>query len=225
LLFMATFLAIVLILAPAACSRFRRSPQAPEDPDWSSGRSKYLIYFGFIGLAFLLVEIPLIQRFILFLGHPSYALTTVLFTILLFSGIGSRLSHRIPMTLALGLLVIAVASLPAILPIVFNQSLGLAFAYRLGITVFLLAPLGFLMGIPFPGGIRWIVDRNPSRGLIPWVWGVNGAASVVAAVLAALVALSFGFIWVFILGGLFYAGAWIIITFGLRQDRLSRPSP
>jgi hypothetical protein len=225
LLVIATSLAIFLILAPAAYSRLHQSSKLSEEPIQSTGNSKYLVYFGFIGMAFLLVEIPLIQRFILFLGHPSYALTTVLFTLLLFSGIGSRLSHRLNLPRALGILVITIVGLPAILPLIFNQSLGFMFAYRLVLTVILLAPLGFLMGIPFPGGIRWILNRNHSHGLIPWVWGVNGAASVVAAVLAALIALSFGFNWVFSLGAFFYAAAWVLIMAVSRQTHRSHLPP
>lgn len=220
LLILAIILASLLILAPVGYSRLRRSTKFADDSVPSSGNNSHLIYFGLIGLAFLMVEIPLIQRFILFLGHPSYAITIVLFTLLLFSGIGSRLSHRIQLPTALGILVLLIVSLPAILPQIFNQLLGLDFTLRTGVTVLLLAPIGFFMGIPFPGGIRRMLNLNVSSGMIPWAWGINGAASVVSAVLAALIALSFGFYWVFILGGLFYAGAWVTIMVAPRQARL-----
>jgi hypothetical protein len=114
-------------------------------------------------------------------------------------------------------------SLPWALPRVFALSLGLPFALRLGVTVLLLAPLGFLMGIPFPAGIRWLTGsgggesrRPPESPLIPWVWAVNGATSVVSAVLAALLALSFGFSVVLVIGALCYTGAWITVTVGAR---------
>lgn len=185
-----------------------------------------LLYFAFIGLAFLLVEIPLIQRFILYLGHPAYSMTAVIFSLLLFSAMGSRLSHRIPLRLALLILVILLVITPFLLPYIFTLTLGLPFLLRLALTALILAPLGFLMGIPFPAGIRQIATEqsvigHPSATLpglagrasqpsaIPWLWAVNGAASVVASVLAALLALTFGFSWVLRIGALCYLAAWI----------------
>jgi len=168
-----------------------------------------IFYFGLIGLAYLLVEMPLIQSFILFLGQPAYAMTTVLFTLLLFSGLGSRLSERVPARPALLLLVILLVAIPRLLPAVFTQALGLPLGMRLVLSCLLLAPLGFLMGIPFPAGIRRIVQYPGHTTLIPWVWAVNGAASVISAVLAALIALSLGFSWVLGLGALCYAAAWL----------------
>jgi hypothetical protein len=85
------------------------------------------------------------------------------------------------------------------------MTLGLAFGLRLGVTVIVLAPVGLLMGLPLPLGIRWLEREAPT--LIPWVWGVNGAASVVSSVLAALLALSFGFSSVLVSGAICYAGA------------------
>ncbi|MBU2610120.1 MAG: hypothetical protein KJ606_04135, partial [Chloroflexi bacterium] len=186
-----------------------------------------LLYFTFIGLAFMLVEIPLIQRFILYLGHPAYAMSAVIFSLLLFSALGSRLSHRIPLRLALLILVILLSITPFLLPYIFTLTLGLPFLLRLALTAIILAPLGFLMGIPFPAGIRWVTEkpasiRNQSSPKndktsaighrlfsIPWLWAVNGVASVVASVLAALLAFSFGFNWVLRIGALCYLAAWI----------------
>ena len=172
-----------------------------------------LLYFGFIGLAFLLVEIPLLQRFILYLGNPAYALTTVLFSILLFSAIGSQVSHRIHHLLSLVTLAVVVLIAPYCLPYIFSHTLGLSLSIRVLITILILAPIGFLMGIPFPAGIQWLqglsTDRQPADEhlQIPWAWATNGAASVVSSILAALLALTFGFNWVLRLGAFFYAGA------------------
>lgn len=193
----------IIILLPVAAARrvgegvFRRTNLG------------LLFYFGFIGLAYLLVEMPLIQRFILFLGQPAYAMTTVLFTLLLFSGLGSRLSERVPTRPALLLLVVTLVAIPRLLPAVFAQALGLPLGMRLALSCLLLAPLGFLMGIPFPAGIRRIANHPEHTTLIPWAWAVNGAASVISAVLAALIALSLGFGWVLGLGALCYAAAWL----------------
>ena len=215
LLVLATFLAGVLVLLPAVVVRTRSSQIAPKRHVVHRIMYAYLMYFGFIGIAFLLVEIPLIQQFILYLGHPAYAMTTVLFTLLLFSGMGSRMSSRINLKPALAFLVLTLLLIPVLLPLIINQTLGLSLILRIGMTIIILAPIGFLMGIPFPGGIRWMI-KNQNAPSIPWVWGVNGAASVVAAVLAALLALSLGFNWVLNLGALFYAMALLIVMVTIR---------
>ena len=221
LLLLATALAGVLIVLPVVLTRRRSSPAGSRPRhSWAS-----LMYFGAIGLAFLLVEIPLIQRFILFLGHPSYALMSVLFTLLLFSGVGSALSERLPARLALALLVVLLLIAPWLLPILFDMTLGFPLAFRLGLTVIILAPIGFLMGVPFPGGIQWLMSRDDHSAQVAWVWAVNGAASVISAVLAALLALSFGFNTVFRLGALCYAGALLTLLIAQSRGATSRPRP
>ncbi|HKZ70950.1 MAG TPA: hypothetical protein VJ020_12770, partial [Anaerolineales bacterium] len=211
LLALALVMASGLILLPVAVIRNPTTPVV--------GFRSTLIYFSLIGLAFLLVEIPLIQKFILYLGHPAYAVTAVLFTLLLFSGIGSQFSGRVPHRIALLILVALVLCLPWLLPLVFSLTLGAPFAGRLAVTTILLAPLGFLMGIPFPAGIAWLTSRagngspSPAESMaVPWAWAVNGAASVVSSALAALLALSFGFSWVLIVGAICYAGAWVTVA-------------
>jgi hypothetical protein len=164
-------------------------------------------YFGLLGLAYLLVEIPLMQRFILFLGHPSYAMTAVLFGILFFSGVGSALASRVPLHRALLILVALALIYPPALSALFSLTLRLPLWGRLTVTILALAPLGFFMGVPFPLGLGRLPD--PAPFYVPWAWGVNGATSVVASVLAALLALSFGFRAVLVVGAVCYAGAWI----------------
>jgi len=193
-----------------------------------------LAYFAWIGFAYLLVEIPLIQRFILYLGQPAYALTAVLFSMLFFSGLGSRFlpmviqgkpgENKLPLRWALGVLVLLLLLTPVSLPLLFKFTLGLAFPWRMALTVLALAPIGLLMGLPFPTGIDWLAhhyapkpdtaggsgqnDDQKLSAMIAWAWAVNGAASVIAAVLAALLALSWGYSSVFNLGALCYAAAW-----------------
>jgi hypothetical protein len=101
--------------------------------------------------------------------------------------------------------------LPWILPPIFDRTLGLALVYRLGLTAVLLAPVGFLMGMPFPGGITSLLERSGRAPLVSWAWAVNGATSVIASVLAALLALSFGFGWVLRLGALLYLSAEVVV--------------
>jgi hypothetical protein len=217
LLILASALAALLILLPAAVARRRRKPVIASEVKQSQGT--VLLYFGLIGLAYLLVEIPLIQRFILFLSHPAYALTMVLFSLLLFSGLGSQASGHFPLRLALAGLVLLLLAGPALLPAIFEQALGLPLWARLVLTALILAPVGFLMGIPFAGGVRRLTSRVGGATMIPWIWAVNGAASVVASVLAALLALSLGFSWVLGLGAICYGGAWLTLL------GWSRPSP
>jgi hypothetical protein len=224
LLALASILAGIIIVLPAPIAHWRRVRSARDSREsesaWNLRQAiPFLAYFSLIGLAFLLVEIPLIQRFILFLGHPAYAFSGVLFTILLFSGLGSQLSPRISLRVALGALVLSLVALPFLLPSLLTAFLGLAFPLRLVATAVILAPLGILMGMPFPGGISWMANGAGSPNLVPWVWAVNGAASVIASILAALLALSFGFNWVFRIGALCYAGAWLMLQW------ISRTSP
>ena len=210
LLLLATGLASSLVFLPALIRIWRKIGLAESRIEMRSVW-RYLLYFAAIGCGYLLVEIPLMQRFILYLGHPAYALTTVLFTLLLFSGLGSWSSSRISLPKGLVGLLILLILLPALLPPLFNFTLGLPFALRILLTVVTLAPLGYLMGVPFPAGIVRLSASGQPEQLTPWVWGVNGAASVVAAVLAALLALSFGFSWVLRLGAACYAAAWLTV--------------
>jgi hypothetical protein len=212
LLALATLMAGIIILLPLA---FRRSVK-DTGTRYQVTVFRPLLYFGLVGLAFLLVEMPLLQRFILYLGNPAYALTAVLFSILLFSAIGSQLSQRISQRAALFELVLLILITPYGLPYIFSLTLGLPLFFRLLLTTLILAPIGFLMGIPFPAGIQWLQSLHSEGTVaqhphIPWVWAANGAASVVASVLAALLALTFGFNWVLRLGALCYAGALLTV--------------
>jgi hypothetical protein len=215
LLILAVLMATVLILLPAAVLGQARNTAPPSQ--------LYLLYFCLIGFAYMLVEIPLIQRFILFLEHPAYAVTAVIFSLLAFSALGSLCSDRFSVKLALGMLVSLLLAASWLLPWFFRIALGLPLLMRLVITAFLIAPAGFLMGVPFPGGIRKMLKETQRSSLIPWIWAANGSASVVSSVLAALLALSIGFDWVLRIGALFYAGAWLAINLGERQAPVSPP--
>jgi hypothetical protein len=213
LLGLSLFLAALLILLPAVAAMRPKALGVLGVSGFEGAPPLVLTYFGWIGLGFLMVEIPLIQRFILYLGHPAYALTTVLFSLLLFSGLGSHWSQRIHLKWALAALVACLLGLPLFLPTLFAQTLGLPQSLKLGLTVLALAPLGFLMGIPFAGGLSLLASRDQDASSTPrgrsfaMIWAVNGVASVVSAVLAALLALTFGFGWVLLLGAVCYAGA------------------
>jgi hypothetical protein len=193
-----------LILLPTAVLRRREDPA--ETPE---GFSADLVYFGLLGLGYLFVEIPLIQAGVLILGHPAYAFTAVLFAVLLFSGIGSILSDRLPIRPALRVLVILLVIL------ILTQRLWMelllpqrAWVRWVGL-ILMLAPIGLLMGMPFPSGLRRLGLGLSHR--MPWAFAVNGATSVVASVLAQTIALSGGFTWVLLIGGVCYAGACAVV--------------
>jgi hypothetical protein len=189
-----------LILLPTAVLRRREHRR-----EASEGFFADLIYFGLLGLGYLFVEIPLIQAGVLILGHPAYAFTAVLFAILLFSGIGSTLSDRVPIQPALRVLVILLVILILSQPLWMGLLLPRPALMRWGGLILMLAPVGLLMGMPFPSGLHRLGLDFSHR--MPWAFAVNGAASVVASVLAQTVALSGGFTWVLLIGSACYAGA------------------
>jgi hypothetical protein len=174
------------------------------------------LYFGAIGLAFMLVEIPLIQSFILILDQPAYAMATVLFGILVFSGIGSHIgTQKLSLVTALRILILLLFSYFLLLPTILNLSLGMSLAVRMGITMLLIAPLGFLMGIPFSAGLAWMQAElgkcNGSTGwMVSYLWALNGASSVISSILASLIALSYGFKITLAVGTAFYIFAYIL---------------
>ncbi len=213
--------AVALILLPLAGrnpvgATARVTPASP-------GLLLQLVPFGFLGLAFMLVEIPLLQRFILFLGHPAYAMAGVLGALLLFSGLGSLLSARVPPCRALGGVVGVVALYGLGMPLLSGPLLGLPFGARAAVTALGLAPLGMTMGMPFPRLLGALQEREPA--LVPWAWGVNGALSVVASVLAALMALSWGFRAVLIAGAAAYLGAWLTSAWAWRSPSTDAAGP
>jgi hypothetical protein len=164
----------------------------------SAGSPASLLYFVAIGMGYILVEITFIQRFVLFLGHPTYALTVVVFLMLLSSGAGSVISRRwianparvwLPLITVVSALMIYVRILPWIL----NSLVGSPFPAKLLISAFILTPLGFLMGMPFPAGLRVLAANRAKNGAsIEWAWAMNAASSVLGSVLAIVIAISFG---------------------------------
>ena len=171
-------------------------------------------YFGLLGLAYLFVEIPLIQQWILLIGHPSYAFAAVVIVLLVCSSLGSLAATAVwlPRRLAFGALVGLALATPFVITWLTRNTLGWPLPARIGAAALSLAPLAFCMGLPFPLGLAWIKGVQPS--LTPWAWAVNGCASVVSGVLAAMLALSYGFSVVLLAGALCYAGAWLVLFTG-----------
>ncbi len=181
--FSAGLIVLPLLVRPADLAA--RAPAGPR-------QRAALLYFALLGLGYLFVEIPLLQRFILYLGQPAYSFGVVVAALLAASGLGSRyLSARLPLRLALPLIAGLVVVYPWLLTGLFDLTLSLPFAGRVAITIVAILPLGALLGVPFPAGLARLDSSRP--GLIPWVWAVNGCASVISAVLAAMIALTWGF--------------------------------
>lgn len=159
------------------------------------GPASRLFYFIAVGLGFILVEIALIQRFVLFLGHPTYALTVVVFLMLLSSGIGSSVSRKwLSQTSSVRIPLLAIAAgivaYVFILPIALSQWIGQPFFLKLCISGLFLTPLGFAMGMPFPTGLRALGELGDHR--VEWAWALNAAASVLGSVSAMIIAIHFG---------------------------------
>jgi spermidine synthase len=163
-------------------------------------RTQALFYFVAVGLGYILLEVTFIQRFVLFLGHPTYALTVVVFLMLLSSGAGSVasrewLSDGRRVWLPLALIVLGVLAYVAVLPTLLDRLVGAAFPVKLLISAGLLVPLGFAMGMPFPTGLRALTNNEhaqPSQNSIEWAWAMNAASSVLGSVLAIVLAIQFG---------------------------------
>jgi len=220
ILILASVLSSMIILLPAIIHQINKNLYKEKNKldhiDQSKQRSQLniiILYFALIGFAFLLVEIPLIQAFILYLGHPSYSLTVVLFSILLSSGVGSMLSEKLSTTKMLVVLVIILLISTVFLQTFFNSMPGSSSITRIIFTILFLAPIGLSMGVAFPGGLRWMgaLYSNRSDQPIAQIWAVNGASSVIASIVAALLSISFGFSWVLIIGTSCYLGACIVI--------------
>jgi hypothetical protein len=199
LLIISTLAALVLITAPMLFRRRHRSGAPAALRWWTLG------YFGLVGIAFLFVEIPLLQQYILLVGHPAIAFAVVLSAILLASGIGSAFSRRIPWRLGALAVTAAAAIYPFVVRSVTPWALPAPLTVRMLIAAALVAPLGFLMGIMFPWGLAYLEARASS--LVPWAWAINGTVSVIAAAAAAILALGFGFSFVVRLGALAYGVA------------------
>ena len=221
-------LGMLLVISVLAVAAFLVVPLLLEG---GSGRSTAgtLPYFVAVGLGYILVEVTFVQRFVLFLGHPTYALTVVIFLLLLASGTGSALSRRLspdgsgiwsPLVAIVATLLVYIAVLPRVL----NHFVGAEFSGKIAISALLLAPLGLVMGMPFPTGLRALIVRaqtGHTDDSIEWAWAMNAAASVLGSVLAIVIAIRFGFTLTLSCGAAAYAAA--LLFYGrLRRPQLLR---
>lgn len=170
----------------------------------------------------MFIEIGLMQKLVLFLGHPIYSISVVLSSLLIFSGLGSYASSllawrkekiiRISVILISSILLIYTG----IISYIVNHFLEAGLTFRVLLSLALLAPLSFFMGMPFPSGLKKIEKDSP--GLIPWAWGVNGGASVLASILCIIIAMWFGFISTLIVAAAVYLIGMLVFLNPLRKE-------
>lgn len=193
-LIQALLASLVLILLPNwLLARHKTSTPTPVS------KTRLVVYFAALGLAFMFIEIAFIQRFILFLHHPVYAASGVLSSFLIFAGLGAAWSKREHSDQAIKRLalfaIVAIAVLGTfyllLLNSLFTALMALPIWAKVPLTVVMIAPLAFCMGMPFPLGLARLTQLAPDY--IPWAWGINGCASVVSAVAATLIAIHAGF--------------------------------
>jgi hypothetical protein len=216
LLVQSVLIAAVCILLPLML--FHRQPE------WEQRPLSWLAYFGALGLGYIMVEIALLQRFLLFLGQPIYTYAVILAGLLIFTGVGSWAAGRMKQadalrrSLVLALAVVAITAL--VTPPVFQFFLGYTLPVRIAISLLLVAPLGVALGMPFPLGLRLASAQTTSIGA--WAWGVNGFFTVIGTVLALILGMIFGFRVVLLLSALCYAGALLVAG---RQAKASTKTP
>jgi hypothetical protein len=217
LLIQSFIIAFVLILLPLHIYRRREKRE--------KGVSvKTFFYFGSIGMAFMFVEIIFIQQFILFLGHPLYSTSVIIFSLLFASGAGSFFSKKIlgrdlrrnlrkSLLICAGLVILYLFLLPSFRDLFIHLSPPLKMALTF-LTVF---PLGFLMGFPFPTGIRLLAEQE--KGLIPWAWATNAFSSVVNSISALMIAFWAGYSFVLVLASGGYLFALLFADFSHHGDK------
>lgn len=202
------FLSLILVMLPAVAKR-----KVDKKGSLKLRLNPILAYFAFLGIGFMFVEISLIQKTILPLENPSYAVATVLTSILVSSGIGSLFSQRV-----IGLTGFVATPAISFLAIIYSFFLPAASDFlslhsmpvKIILVFLILMPLGFFMGIPFPSGLK-ILGRI-DNSLIPWAWAINGCLSVLAPIMTIMLAMAIGFKGVFWLGALAYLMAFTTLT-------------
>ncbi len=197
---------ILFLLVPA-----RLSARLPREP----GVSRWLLYFCAIGLAFILVEVAFIQKFVLFLGHPTYALTVAVFWLLAASAIGSYWTRsfseetvraRLPRLLLGAAAIVALLS-AGVTPLL-TALVSWPLSARIAVAAVLLAPAGFLMGTAFPCALRLCGRSFP--GALQWAWTMNAATSVLGSALAVFLSIHMGIWQTMICGGACYVVAAVL---------------
>ena len=198
--------ALILLLPPLVLgSRLPRE----------KGVLRFLWYFVFIGTGYILIQVALIQKFVLLLGHPTYALTVIIFSMLLSSGLGSFMSRKIlkgsdqRLVWALLAVTLLVTLLAFVAPIVSEAGIAWPLWVKFIVTALLIAPAGFAMGMPFPTGLTRLEQRH--KPSVRWAWALNAASSVLGSASAIFLAIYLGLRETLLIGGCMYLLALIVI--------------
>jgi hypothetical protein len=222
LLYASIGIVIIFLLIPFAWMR-RAAMIIPEKSELRI--ATVIPYFAALGLGFILIELALFQKLILLLGNPTMTFAILLFTLLLSSGSGSLLSSRIARNNMKNLVFViaGVAGLGILyvifLPPIVYSTIAEPFEVKAAISAAVLAPIGFLMGMPFPTGVRLLKAHLPEY--VPWMWAINGAFSVLGAVLAIALGVMYGSSYALILGISIYLIA-LAISFASKKKTITQ---
>ena len=208
-------------ISAALVAAFVLGPLIVAGGDRPAGWLGWLIYFGSLGAGFMLIEVAVLQRFVLLLGHPVYSLTVTLFSLLLGTGIGAALSRRLTSDslrrstaiAIVGIVALGLASIVLVTPFI-AWAIPFSRTVRIAVAVITLVPIGMLLGIPMPAGIRLLTSRAPQ--MVTWAWGMNGALSVVGATLAIFIAMNWGFSATFMAASATYLVGLVALTASTR---------
>jgi hypothetical protein len=189
------------------------------------GIRTFLLYFLFIGVGYILIQVALIQKFVVLLGHPTYALTVIIFSMLVASGIGSYVSRKLlagsdsRLTRALLVVAVLVGALAFAAPFVSEAGIGWPLALKILVTGAVVALPAFAMGMPFPTGLARLESRHPAS--VRWAWALNAASSVLGSATAIFLAIYLGLRETLIAGGVMYILAALVVMATRKQSKAS----
>ncbi len=216
LVYASLIIVLVFILGPLIWLK-KQHTEKTDLKTWS-----VVLYFSSLGVGFILIELALLQKFILLLGNPTTTFAILLFTILIASGVGSQISTRLIqhntrnlLLIIAGVLVIGI-SYVMVLPEIIYSVIAEEFEIKVMLSVGILFPIGLLMGIPLPTVMRLLKSHEPTR--IPWMWAINGSFSVLGAVLSVVIGILYGSSYAMILGISIYFVALCVVFMWKRQS-------
>jgi predicted membrane-bound spermidine synthase len=214
------------LLVPFAWMRRTRGEEEGGGSKISELRIATVIpYFAALGLGFILIELSLLQKLILLMGNPTMTFALLLFTLLISSGSGSLISSRIAknnmknLIFVIGGIAALGISYVLFLPPIIYSTIAESIEVKAAVSIAILAPIGFLMGMPLPTGMRLLKVHRPDY--IPWMWAINGAFSVLGAVLAIALGIMYGSSLAMILGILIYLIA-LGISFASKKKTITQ---
>jgi hypothetical protein len=225
LLYASIGIVAIFLLVPFVWMRQRRGEKELDTKKREVGIATVIPYFAALGMGFILIELALLQKLILLMGNPTMTFALLLFTLLISSGAGSLLSSRIAKNNMKNLVFVigGIAALGILyvlfLPPIIYSTIAEPFEVKAAVSIAILAPIGFLMGMPLPTGMRLLKVHRPDY--IPWMWAVNGAFSVLGAVLAIALGIMYGSSLTMVVGILIYLIA-LGISFASKKKTITQ---